>query len=374
MFRTTDASTVTVTADLLDDNDKPLMPASGYPKVALLDKDKTVIGEYGAAPSPTPGTWESTIILPELGVRQTQELRVRWRIKTTDGDKQQVFDTLLVDPKAERRDSDIVVLYGSDTADFVVPYRAAATTKSNYQIFSGNNEVLIAPVDFIDASVEVDMGVDRSVVSIPVPKIDPSLNSNLLVVKCKINNRPKMFSYRCWIITPQIAKAMTVIEDFLNKARIENVIPELEYTDGDIIGYLERGLYMFNMQSITTAFNGLNMQGALFEAWIICASYWALGSQLIAEGSLAFDFSGQGISLNVDRTPQLDSALGRIEARIQDTVIPLKKQITQQGFRGGSGDIGNTAMLNPYAMGTLGMINAPTTRVNGFTNFIGRRF
>jgi hypothetical protein len=33
-----------------------------------------------------------------------------------------------------------------------------------------------------------------------------------------------------------MSKAMTFLEDFLNKARVENVIPQLEYTSGDLLG------------------------------------------------------------------------------------------------------------------------------------------
>jgi hypothetical protein len=130
---------------------------------------------------------------------------------------------------------------------------------------------------------------------------------------------------------------------------------------------------MFNTVGVTTSFDGTNMQGALLDAHVTCSCFYALSSQLIAEGSLSFDFSGQ-ISLNVDRTPQLDSAIGRIESKIQDVIIPMKKQITQQGFFGGDGSVGNTAMRNPYSQGILSLINAPTTRINGFTNYIGRRF
>jgi hypothetical protein len=113
------------------------------------------------------------------------------------------------------------------------------------------------------------------------------------------------------------------------------------------------------------------MQGPILDCWIICASYWALGAQLMAEGSLAFDFGGQGITLNVDRTPQLEAALGRIEARIQDTVVPFKKALAAQGVMSGDGSQGSGSMRNPYNLGTLSLINAATTRVSGWTNFIG---
>lgn len=375
MLRAVDGSVATALMTFLDEDDSTIIPAPGYPKVALIDKDKTVIAQYNASPTANPGEWESAISLPNLGIEQTDEYKVRWRMKADSGEKYQNYDTMLIDPKVDRRDSEIVVLDGDETVEFALPFAyAGVDTPSKFQVYSGNNEVLSASINLEDASVEKTVGTEKTLVSFPTIPFNPSLRANLLVVKSKIRGRPRTFSYRYWCITPQIALASSMIEDFLNKARIQNVIPELEYTAGDLLGYLERGLYYFNMTGIPTAFTGTNMQGMLLDGWITCASYYALATQLIAEGSLSFDFSGQGISLNVDRTPQLDAALGRIEQRISDTVIPLKKQITNQGHFGGDGSQGATAMRNPYSTGILSLTNSPTTRVNGFTNFVGRRF
>lgn len=375
MLRAVDGSVATAVMLFLDEDDSTIVPAPGYPKVALLDKDKTVIAQYNATPTTNPGEWESAINLPNLGVEQTDEYRLRWRMRADDGSKHQSYETILIDPKVDRRDSEIVVLEDDDEAEFSLPFAYdQAGTPTKVQLYSGNNEALSSALSLSDATITTTVGAEKTLVAMPTIPFVPSLRANLLVVKSKIRGRPRTFSYRYWCITPQIALASSLLEDFLNKARIQNVIPELEYTAGDLLGYLERGLYYFNMTAIPTAFTGTNMQGMLLDAWVTCSTYYALGTQLMAEGALAFDFSGQGISLNVDRTPQLDAALGRIDSRIQDTVIPLKKQLANQGFFGGDGSIGKTAMRNPYSTGVLSLTNSPTTRVNGFTNFIGRRF
>ena len=43
MLRAVDGSVITATTLFLDEDDNTILPAPGYPKVALLDKDKTVI-------------------------------------------------------------------------------------------------------------------------------------------------------------------------------------------------------------------------------------------------------------------------------------------------------------------------------------------
>lgn len=122
-----------------------------------------------------------------------------------------------------------------------------------------------------------------------------------------------MYTFKLWAVTPSVLSAATQLEDFINKARSSNVIPELEYTTADLIQYLHRGLSMFNVfRPQLTQFTGMNMQGMILSGWLDCSSYYALVSQLGAEGSMAFDFSGQTVQLNVDRTPAIESVLGRI--------------------------------------------------------------
>lgn len=375
-IRATDGSTVTITTEILDEYEGPVIPKPGYPKVVLLDQDKSVIAQFPTQPGSAVGMWESVISLPLLGVHRPTEYRVQWRCLDNAGEKYKVYDTLIVDPKAERRDSEVVVLAGSSTAEFVMPIQYLGSMNGSYQIYRNNQKMMLADVALSHASVTLDAGLDRTLVTIPAldeEALPTALFSNLLSVRATVQGRPRTYSYKYWHITPQIALAMTMVEDFLNKSRIENVISELSYTDGDLVGYLERGLNLFNTIAVSTSFTGTNMQGPLLDNWLICAYYWAIGTQLLAEGSLSFDFSGQGVSLNVDRTPQLDAALGRIEARIQDTVLPFKKQLGLQGILGGDGSAGSSNLRNPYASGTLSLINAATTRVNGWNNFIGLR-
>ena len=69
-IKATDGSTTTISTEILDEFDAPVVPKPGYPKVALLDKDKSVIAQFSAQPGAAVGTWESDIALPLLGVER----------------------------------------------------------------------------------------------------------------------------------------------------------------------------------------------------------------------------------------------------------------------------------------------------------------
>ncbi len=370
MITAPEGSTVAVSAEFLDDDDTVLMPRTGWPKVLLQDQTGDTLFSTVAAPDvQTPGAYTANVVLPILNLTAKQELFVRWRFVSTDGDKYTFREKLVVTPVVERRDTDIVFMEDEPDFAFVLPIHfdpAKPGHSGSIRIYADNTPV-VSGIPLAAPDVSMDSGLDRTMVYVPMPPqvLAPRLESYMVRVRASTGRRPVSYTYKMWCMTPTMAKAMTFVEDYLNKARVENVIPQLEYTAGDLMGYLERGLYMFNRLVHTTGFTGTNMQGMLFDAWTVCACYWGISSQLIAEGQLSFDFSGQGVSLNVDRTPQLEAALGRIESDIDNRIVPFKKEIVKQGVTGGDGSNGNTAMRNSRSFAKLALTNMPTTRING---------
>lgn len=369
-YKVTDGKSVKVRYQFLDEDEELVIPKQGYPKVWIVDSDKDKIVSAEATPT-ADQFWEASLALPMIGVTQATSFRVRWIMRSRDGDKEVVYEDLVVYPAVEERTNDIVLMEGKTKARLVVPLRISEDdTEASIQIFQDNRPLYATPKLLSSISADVKRFFDKTQIAFDVPVQDPSFYANLVLVECT-DPKIESFSYRMWVVTPQMIVASNMLKSFLDKAQIENVIPQLRYTQGDLISYLERGLYAFNTVGSTTSFTGTNMHGALLDAWVTCATYWALGSQLIAEGSLSFDFSGQSISFNVDRTPQLESALGRVESRIQDTVIPLKKQLVANGILGGDGAVGKTNLRDPRAISTLGLTNMPTTRLGGLGNYMG---
>lgn len=373
IYNAIDGTTLAVTQEFLDDFDNPVIPKPGYPKVKLVDKTKAILSSTVGAPSTTPGEWNANIPIPTMGVEERQELRVIWILKDTLNYLYKVTDTVLVEPKTDYRFSDIVSFVDDPTFNVVLPMHFGAGDQGRYQIYQGNDAVLPSHGDL--SVVPAIQSMDKTTFTIVHPVETPSLVASLLKVDITPNSGdPRSFNYKLWTVTPSIMLGATHLEDFLNKSRIENVIPELRYNTSDLLGYLERGLYLFNTLGQPTYFTGTNMKGVLFDCWLTCSCYYAISAQLLAEGSLAFDFSGQGISLNVDRTPQLDSAIGRIESALNDRIVPFKAKMVKQGIRGGDGAVGAGNLNNPANHGVVGIINAPTTTVPfGLPVYMGRR-
>ncbi len=378
IYRTPEGTVLSAQQEFLDDQDQPIRCKTGYPKVALVDDEKMVLSSIIANPGQVPGNWFANLSIPLMALTAPIELTVRWQVIDIDGNKYQVKDAVIVEPQVEDRENDIVAMFGDPDVAFTLPTLLNTGDIATYQMYFNNQSVLATPINMlIDPTVDVlQFGLESTRVTIPLVAAQASMVATLLKVNiARPSIRvPVSYLYKIYAITPQLMLSMTQIEEFLNKSRIENVIPELRYTSGDLLGYLQRGLDLFNMIEKPTTFTGLNMQGPLLDAHLICAQYYALSAQLLAEGSLAFDFSGQGISLNVDRTPQLEAALGRMEALMDSRIIPLKKELWKNDIISGDGAISATGIHNPQAIGRLGVINAATTRISTpMQRFIGRK-
>lgn len=373
IYHAVDGTVLHIKQLFLDEDEQPLIAKPGYPQARLVDSDKVLLSSMVASPTPIPGEWEANISIPNLSLVDKQEFRINWRFMTKTGEKVKQSDLVIIEPRVESRVSDIVRHFGDAKFTLTLPTYIADGDEATYQIYEENNPLFDTPKDLNDPENNKVNKIDKCTFTLPLAVPRASLQSYMLRADhTPASGSMRTYTYKVWAITPQITKAMSFIEDFLNKSKVQQIIPELEYTDGDLLSYLERGLNLFNViGGESTAFTGTNMQGVLFDAWITCSTYYAIGAQLLAEGSLAYDFSGQGVSLSVDRTPALESALGRIEGVIDSRILPLKRTLWKQGIISGDGSVGRGGLHNSQNIGTLGVINAATTRINGLGPGLG---
>jgi len=100
------------------------------------------------------------------------------------------------------------------------------------------------------------------------------------------------------------------------------------YRDSDLIFHLNQAVSLLNLISPITEWRLLDFTTTLKAAEYVliqAACYSALKSQYLAEGDNAFDFSGQPVTLTVDRTQYIESELSRIQEYLEN-VFPLWKK------------------------------------------------
>jgi len=163
-----------------------------------------------------------------------------------------------------------------------------------------------------------------------------------------------------WVINPSIMQAINDVKAKINKARTTLYgTPDLLYPEATILTWLRRARDAFNgYVGIFTSFTMINAKGPIREYWLLMAELEAIRSQYMAEGEKAFNFSGQAISLDVDRTGFLDSAAGAIQSRLDNEMKPFKTNLTIKGNTSGDGSA-DPLSLQRGAIGTVGISLTP---------------
>ena len=352
-------TTLSVKEMFLDDLGIPLVPNSA-PVVSLLDEQKELAYTTYAGQDIIPGKWVSDITVPLLENKDCLEFSIIWlfesgrhRYKSTEG--------IIIEPSVQERESEAVALFGDINFVINVPFLVSDSNVVTCEFFTNNT--LLYSLPHTDNSVTVQLNKFTSNIMLPLTVPNASVYSSTLLVRYSKDNSmvPETLTYKVWVVTPSMLNAASQLENFVNKSRISNVIPELRYAQSDLLLALQKGLEMFNsLGPALSSFDGTNMQGYIMESWIICAAISLLNMQYMAEGSLAFEFSGQSVSLNIDRTQYIESMLGKLDAMIENQVKPVKKLLARNGILSGDGSAGSKANNSNFGMTTLTL--APTTR------------
>lgn len=373
-LRVVEGQTLEVQELFVDDFNDPYIPAEGQPgpEVKLFDirgdKPELVVSKFATADPSQVGNWQVDLGVPVLDLTDLTDFKVVWSLIDEDHNTHRIQHVLQVEPSSQNRVTDIVLVMKprGNKISFSMPIPWDETVwEGTIDLYKGNT-ALIDELSMTDPTVSIRPGRELSRVTLPAAVDAKNLEPHTLLVTLTniATGTEETLTYKIWVVTPQAMVAASMVEDHINKARLQNVIPELEYTQQDLIQYLYRGLNMFNvLPPRLTAFNGTDMKGIILNCWVTCSSYYALAAQLQAEGSMAYDFSGQSVSFNVDRSPSIEAALGRIESQIDQTVKPAKVLLAKAGVISGSGSQGDKYISGAQSFGTLGITQSPTTKL-----------
>jgi hypothetical protein len=370
-----EGDTINLVEFFLDDFDEPIFPneTTTGPEVLLFDNDmdRSIINNGVATVGQDPGSWQVDFSIPKLGLQDVSYYTVRWTMVDEDNQTHVLKTVIEVHPCVDNRESDIVFLKpvrGIGYLDITVPESFNASKGDTLTLSAYlNNDPVFEELDVSDPQngIKVTATTTKTNIRIRDAFTASALAPHTILIQYQKSGMmmPKILSHNLWVITPSIATAMNLVEAHIHKAKLDNVIPSLQYTPGDLVTYLYRGLNLLNtIPPLATGFTGTNMQGHMLDAWLTCASYYALGAQLQAEGALAFDFSGQTVNLNIDRTPSIEAALGRIEQHIDAHLRPYKKMLVKAGIVSGDGSQGGSTISYGKSFGIVTVLNSPTTR------------
>jgi hypothetical protein len=361
---------------------------TGTVEWTLLDKEGLVYGsgqafdyQYNTVQSGTKVEAQAVIGCPSnmVPTLQGQIYQIRWTL-TVNGQQYHMFEglevtsTLTVPEGVE----DIVEMEGTEEMSvfIVLPEPWDKVTVDVYK----RNTKMVSSVPAIP--METPDGWQYSVLLTGL-RMPADLEAYILVWSMVNQARPTYIERqtgRLFIVNPTLVQATNDMRILINKAHTSILsTTDMLFTVPLLLAYLRRGRDMFNIAwGMFTGFTMINASGGIREMWLKFSEIYALRAQFLAEGEKVFNFSGQAISLDVDRTQYYDSLANSIQAELDNQGKEIKQNLIKKGIIGGDGNVDNLQMGVPGHTGMVGITLSPATnwtRYGGrFGGGIGRLF
>jgi hypothetical protein len=132
------------------------------------------------------------------------------------------------------------------------------------------------------------------------------------------------------------------------------------YSDSDMYEYFLRGLDIVNQANPISGwtFGSIPMLGGFDTYLIAAAAWWGLQAQYLAEGELKFNFTGQTVTLEVDRTATYAAAIASLGEYLKTELPKTKKNWLRRTSVGSLAtrpyDYGLTSLVVPVFRGAGG--------------------
>lgn len=317
--------------DFFDDspaNTIPAVPASNaYPTFAVLDPTGVQVITGVGTPGAVPGRWQTNWFVSQTAALSTKESKYRivWNMVTQTA--RQLQQTVPFD---------VIELRTPDTLEDL---RAHA-----YMTYVGQSERFVLRLPKRPDSISI-VAYQAMNLSTPVPNTTPvfggSFSSGTIQevqeqnLYCYLFDTPPLtglgeyqlvWNYR---MTPTSPSDVTVQKLFVPPQVVWSLIPSLRvlidklqkksgtiqaYTDSDIYEYYLRGLGYLNSTTPITNWDLTTFpyNPATTKSLILSAALWAMQAQHLLSGELAFSFSGQTVTLEVDQTGVYSDVIARI--------------------------------------------------------------
>jgi hypothetical protein len=147
-----------------------------------------------------------------------------------------------------------------------------------------------------------------------------------------------------------VAKARTTLLGFSDEL----------FTVPVIVTMLGRGRDTFNgAGGYYTTFNMTNADGQIRELWLKYTEVQLLQAQYLLEGEKAYNFSGQAITLDVDRTAYYQSLANDIKTAADADAKVVKQNLLIKGLTGGDGSLAGAGRFG--STGPIGISLSPAT-------------
>lgn len=367
-----------------DGNGNPIV-GSGAATYSIRDaSNNLVLSGTGTQDVSNPAHWSAVFTLPLTCyvTNDQQKYAATWTLPVSTGNNPIITEKFEVvpqgDPVRPVNNTDVLVISGQYFQDQLVLPVSDTITNLNVQLLDISGTVLYDAGGISTTPTEVVNG--QNIWQYTSTAVVQNMNGSygaaygvapyMSLWTYQIGSGTLSYEYHpVYVITTATAAYSTMLRKLIDRAKIGEIHPYLQWTDTDLVHYLLRGLSVINSSNPQLTYFTLAGVPAQFVDMLIKASaIEALQAQQLAEGLLAFDFQGLGVSLNVNRAEAYAATVQMLQGQLDANLTRQKKLWAMTG--GGTGNSGGILNISISPL-TNRVTTVPASLFSSFLSFGG---
>lgn len=364
--------------DFWDNRNRPLVVTSPV-EYSIRDSERNLVVSGVTQQGQQAQRWQTDITLPDSV--PPGHFIFTWTAKTKEGKESHVEHFDVVDPAPNYYE-----------LDQLLPERSYLTDSLKLdrdEVISSANIIVLTPegIPILNESVDVSNPIysgSKQYINFrsagPVYNLlagDSVFAMYIINWSFVLDGEMQNEYHFVYVVNHKTLMYVNELKRMIDKAAIQHPNPNLRYNDVDLVAYLNMGLQWLNAQLPTqTNWTITTVPNTAYSYLLAAAAYEALSSRFLAEGEAAFNFNGQPITFEVDRTGFIESAIGRYKDRMDE--FPNVKRSIIMSSGGGIGSassggvllysVGPTLQFSPYGQNSRSpMYQAWISENTGYT-------
>lgn len=189
--------------------------------------------------------------------------------------------------------------------------------------------------------------------------IEAAFNSNL-------GRTADMVILPVQVVTPQIIYYVNSAMRLLDKARLDEIDPSLQWHDEEMVHFVLEAVNYLNGLGAESYWTAAAYPPTLLNHLSTATAMLAIQSRLLAEGLTSFEFQGSNTQLSFNRQPALQNAMDTLNARLEQH-WPTAKSAALRAFGKGNPPPGMSTAPG-MNLGWNGFALGPTTNRTYYAN------
>lgn len=354
----------------------------------IINTDNEIILNGSTSSTATPGEWSADITIPEGYLpsdnNPTEDLILEFYGKDDHGVVRSAETELtLVDNSDDYLPEGVIYYSGEAITDRLSSTKPISSVSARIENIAGqvvSNSLTVTagtskqvrnksdvPDRFSPSSVLSSYITD---ISIPAVSLPETTGSYLLIYTINyVGGGSDRVMHQLYWTNNRILNLVMQMRNYLDKARLTEVDPTLQWWDSELVMSTIEGLNYINGHApVITYWRPSDLPQALHTHWYYASLLHALNMRYLAEGMTNFEFTGLNTTVNVDRREAISYKIEELRGYLDRLEIIKKSAVTQAGAGTPDATVGTTSSRSNIAV--LGIRVNPA---NNALSWYGRR-